>query len=390
MSIGLAEAATEQESQTSEGNTMRALREGIAIDFGMEAVNPEKRSQNAFQEGDTVQFRFSFTDTTTGTPLSGVYPGAWMDFRPADEETNDEMCQLKVEAFVGGSLLAQPELDLNIYYVLALNNDPSITVVDPLFGFGNTKLLDMVMLKSPGEDWVLTPDQGTLFVSMPELDQVAVADTDSWNVVANLDVGPRPSRVALQPDARFLWVGYDEAEPGAGQSGVSVIDASEFTLVKHIPTGKGHHEIAFSDNDRYAFITNERSGTLSIIDIQSLEKIKDVPTGEKPVSVAFSSLSQTVYVVNQGDGSIVAVDAARHEVVARIEAEPGLGQIKFAPGDRLGFVVNPEHDLVHILDASLNRIIQTGDMEDEPEQIAFSDEALKANPSRPWILHPGS
>ena len=31
------------------------------------------------------------------------------------------------------------ELDLNQFYVLALNNDATITVVDPRFGFGGTK-----------------------------------------------------------------------------------------------------------------------------------------------------------------------------------------------------------------------------------------------------------
>ena len=46
-------------------------------------------------------------------------------------------------------LLSRPELDLNTYYVLALNADATITVVDPLFGFGGTKLLALVALPEP-------------------------------------------------------------------------------------------------------------------------------------------------------------------------------------------------------------------------------------------------
>ena len=34
---------------------------------------------------------------------------------------------------------------------LALNEDATISVVDPLFGYGNSKLLTMVFLKSPGD-----------------------------------------------------------------------------------------------------------------------------------------------------------------------------------------------------------------------------------------------
>ena len=69
-----------------------------------------------------------------------------------------------VESIVSGSILSRPELDLNTYYVLALNADATISVVDPLFGYGSSKLLTMVFLKSPGEDWALTADGSRLIM----------------------------------------------------------------------------------------------------------------------------------------------------------------------------------------------------------------------------------
>ena len=57
-------------------------------------------------------------------------------------------------------MLSRPEVDLNVYYVLALNEDATISVVDPLFGYGSSKLLTMVFLHSPGEDWALSADGG--------------------------------------------------------------------------------------------------------------------------------------------------------------------------------------------------------------------------------------
>lgn len=88
--------------------------------------------------------------------------------------------------------------------------------------------------------------------------------------------------------------------------------------------------------------------------------------------VAFSPLSKMAYMVNEGDGTLVVIDGKGPGIVARVQAEPGLGQIRFAPGGRLGFVVNPEKDLVHILDVVTNSIVQTGDVEDGPDQSAFS------------------
>ena len=89
--------------------------------------------------------------------------------------------------------------------------------------------------------------------------------------------------------------------------------------------------------------------------------------------MAFSPLAKMAYITS-GDGAITVIDGSRREIVARIQAEPGLGQIKFAPEGRLGFVVNPSKDVVHILDAATNRIVQTADVEDQPYQVAFSDQ----------------
>lgn len=156
--LGAAGAAGEPSGQEPAAAGHRIVREGIAIEFEMEPVAAPGVLRD-FREGDTVDFRFRITDTHTGTPLSRVYPAAWMDRKPTTEasrsderqrkaiiEDEGETCQDKVEAFIGGSLFAPPELDLNVYYVLALNNDATISVVDSLFGFGTTKLLDMIFL----------------------------------------------------------------------------------------------------------------------------------------------------------------------------------------------------------------------------------------------------
>lgn len=373
--------ASAQEPAGAEGpSPKRITREGIAIDFTMERLDADGQTPR-FREGDTVRFRFDIADVLSETPLSSVYPAAWMDLKPDTEHLNPDACREKVEAFIGGSLLAPPELDLNTYYVLALNDDASISVVDPLFGFGNTKLLDMVFLAAPGEDWLLTPDGSTLFVSMPEADQVAVVDTASWEVTASLDVGPRPGRLELQPDGRYLWVVYEGAREEGGASGVTVVDAEARRVVADVATGRGEHDLVLA-GDRAAFITNRDDGTLSVVDVESLREVAELPVGDEPVAVAHSELGEAVYVVDHA-GGIVVIDAESRKVGPRIEAEPGLTGIFFEPGGRLGFVVNPERDLLHLLDAASNRIVQSGEMEDGPDQVAFSDELA-------YVRHRGS
>ena len=52
----------------------------------------------------------------------------------------------------------------------------------------------------------MSADKRRLYVSMPLVNQVAVIDTNTWKVIANIDAGPKPERIALQHDNRYLWV----------------------------------------------------------------------------------------------------------------------------------------------------------------------------------------
>ena len=353
---------------------------GLGIEL---AIEPVDGTAGPLREGQSARVRLTLTDTLTGTPMSRLYPGAWLDLLgarlPGDPVETD--CSQRVQALIGGSLLSRPEVDLNAYYVLVLNEDATISVVDPLFGYGSSKLLNMVFLKSPGEDWALSSDGRRLFVSMPDVNRVAAVDTASWKVVGEIETPPRPRRIGLQPDGHALWVTRD--------GGVSALDPEGLRTLANIATsatgatGRGGHDLAFSDDSRFVFVTNEEDGTVSVIDAARLAKLRDVATGDRPVSIAWSSQAKRAYVAGARRGTVIAVDGASPKPLARIEAGPGLGRIRFAPGGRLAFVVHPNRNAVHILDAASNRIIQTAEVEAEPDQVTFSDELA-------YVRHRGS
>src|SRR5687767_15178556 len=182
-------------------------REGVEIEFTIEPIK-ESAQPSELMEAKEALVRFKIHDKATKTPLSGVKPAVWLTQRgenPADQT----VCREKVQSFLQGSLRSRPDVDLNAYYLLALNEEANISVIDPLLGFGSSKLLTLVMLKSPGEDWAQKIRDEKLFVSMPLVNQIAVVDTSMWKIVASIEAGLKPVRVRLQPDQRYLWVGND-------------------------------------------------------------------------------------------------------------------------------------------------------------------------------------
>jgi len=355
-------------------------RQGTRVDLQVEHVDPGKRPDSPFEVGENVRVRFKFTETSTDTPIQGASPAAWLDLADPSRRITPQQCVSKVKRLAEGSAFSAPEVDMNGNYVLSMNADPSIMVVDPRFAFGDTRLVAMIPLKAPAEDWVVNADGTRLYVSMPAAGAVAVIDTSSWQLIADLPVQNRPERIALQPDEQYLWVAFGAADD---DSGVAAFTARELKPVARIPIGHGFHHIAFSDDSAYAFVSNPGSGSVSVIDIHNLAKVKDVSTGGNPSWIVWSDLAQAAYASSESDGAIVAIGGAEHNLIARIPADPGLGQIRFAPGGRFALAVNPRNDRVYVVDASVNRIIQTGKLNKEPNQIAFSSKMA-------YVRHRGS
>jgi YVTN family beta-propeller protein len=340
----------------------KIVEQGIAIEF---TVEPLAQNANTIRAAEDVNVKFKVTDTTTGTPVKGLGLSAWISKGLSEKLIEPAQCREKIQSYLTGSLRARPDVDLNSYYVLALNKSPDMSVIDPLLGFGGSKLLTLVMLKSPGEDWLLTRDAEKVFVTLPLINQVAVINTGNWFVETYIDTGIKPTRILVQPDQQYVWV--------ANEGGVTVIDRAKLKVAAKILTGAGRHDVVISSDNRFAFVSNSESGTVSIIDIRKLEKLHDVKVGAEPAALAVSELSKAVYVASQGDGTVTVIEEQSHQVLAQIRTKPGATSIRFALGGRFGFVVNTKQSAVHIFDAASNRLLHEVNIVKSPDQIVFSD-----------------
>lgn len=365
-------AASEPPKPAADDASRRFVKDGVAVDFTVEREGVPVSDAAPLLEGDFAQVRFALTDASTGAPVRNQKPAAWMDVGAgvAGAEAARE-CKDRIAVYMKGLVGIRPLVDLNSYFVAVLNRDPSITVIDPIVSMtGKTSLYATVPLRKSGADWARSFDHKRLFVTMPRAGEVAVVDTDTFRVVANVAAGKAPTRAVLQRDGRHLWVGND-ADDAAG-SGVTVVDAETLKVVAQVATGRGHHELALSADDRFAFVTNRADGTVSVIDAGTFAKVKDVRTGPVPIAVAYSPLSRAAYVADGKDGTITVVDAERHAVVKRIRAKPGLGPMRFTDDGRYALVVNPAEHAVHVVDAADQRLAHTIPVGGKPYQVSFT------------------
>jgi YVTN family beta-propeller protein len=323
-------------------------------------------SPRSLHDGDTIHVQFALRDEATKTPLTGAHPAAWLAPRTRD-------CAANVARFLGGSITERAPVDFNNYYVLALNDDASISVVDPRFSFGGSQLLAMIPLESRGEDWAL--DGNTLYVTQPQAGKVAVIDTTTWKVRATVNA-PHATRVAIHDN--LAWITGDE---------ITVLNNDR--VITRMP-GKA---LAF-DDAHTAFVLAE-SGIVSVDTRDPSSGLRppsprkrgegqrgwwplaplagrgwrEAPgEGQSLVQMAWSSSAQMLYLADPDTGRIVAI--RRGKVAATINATPGFTQLRFA--GRFGFLPNPKANIVQIIDAASNRIVQTADVPDAPDQVTFT------------------
>lgn len=364
--------------------------DGLSVAFAAKpAVDPAGLTEVSFRLVDAA-----------GRPVvPSAPPAVWIGRQAlaASPAGDAPTCEDRIKSYIQGTFDARPEIDLTSYFVLALNDDATISVIDPLNGVaGISQLFAMVLLAGRGEDWVMGNDGKTLFVSMPEIGQVAVVNTDDFEVARNIDVGGTPVRMTLQPDGRSLWVADDPADGAPG--GVTVVDTATFEVIARLDAAPGEHEVVFSgevadahghDSEAtpgpdatttpgsdatttYAFVANRGAGTLAIVDAKRLEMDGTLDVGAPIVALDYASASNAVYVAGEGRDELVVIDATRHEIVGRIETSPGVQALRFAPGGRWGFAVSPANDSVDVIDATTNRVVHTLHIPGAPDRISFS------------------
>jgi len=340
-------------------------REGLSIAFELRAAG-DATGTPAMAHSDATAV-ITVIDAVTGAPVRGLRPLAWMSRRGEDGALDDRACRAKIKGFMAGFLSEVPDVDMNGYLVWTLNDDNTLSVINPQIAFSKTKLRNLVSLSGRAADWALHPDRSRIYVTLPDKGTVAVVDTRRSLALANVPVGERPVRLAVAPDGETVWVGND------GDGTVSVIDTRSNRVVKTLRAGAGHHEVVFAGEGRAAWITGRDGEVVTVIDTATLDVVGEVEVGQGAVSIAASPSARALYVANEARGEVVIVDAARRSVGGRIALKRGLSQVRFEPGGRFAFALNPRANEVAILDTATGGVAHTLGGLETPDAIAFTD-----------------
>ena len=354
-------AAREEEAPAP---VSRVEREGLSIAFTLRPADPREGAAAAF--GDAIA-ELTITDAETGAPVRGLMPLGWMSRRGEGGAPDEGACRAKVKSFMAGLLSARAEVDLNRFLLWTLNEDGTLSAIDPQVAFSRTKLLHVVTLAGRGISFALHPEHESLYVTLGGGRGLAIVDTRRGLVRRNVPVGAEPARVVISPDGRAVWVGND------GDGTVSVLDARSGDARATLRVGPGHHEFAFASGGRAAWITSSGGDSVAVFDTETLESIGEVAVGAGAASIAASDVAGAVHVARGARGEVVFIDSARRAVAGRAALRPGLSAIRFDPGGRFAFALNPGAGEVSLIDAATGAVAHTLAGLPGPDEVTFTD-----------------
>ncbi len=146
-----AKPAKAQSDPVGGESARRVVRNGVVVEF---RIAPSEAGAGAeLQAGKDANVRFAVTDEASGKPIPGVNPGAWMDMAQVIQGqagAAQKSCKEKVSLYMQGTVGIRPMVDLNSYFILTLNAEPSISVVDPVISMaGRTSTLATIRPTAP-------------------------------------------------------------------------------------------------------------------------------------------------------------------------------------------------------------------------------------------------
>jgi len=337
-------------------------RDGLSLSFSFTRGD---EPSGARPRGDG-RAALTITDTATGAPVRDLRLRAWLDERTEGAPAPDDArCRQKVISFASGLLSAQPAADLDGYLVVSLNEDQTISIIDPRIAMTRTKLRNLVSLPGEAADWVSSLDGRSIFVTIPARDGVAEVDVLRGLVRGTIDAGDRPTRIELGKDGHSIWVGND------GDGTVSVLDTGDHTLRKALRVGEGHHEIAFAAGGRRAFLSASGSDALTVVDTERLAPLGEITVGRGVVALAASEEGKVVVAARE-DGELVVIDEETRAVTRRIAIARGAASVAFAPGGRFAWVAQQNAGVVVVLDVSTGSLVRTLPGLAAPDRVTFT------------------
>jgi len=345
----------------------------------------------SFTEGDPISFDGSGDDPQDGTLTGGALVwqsdldgqiGTGGSFTRSDLSPGDHTITLTATDSDGNTGTASVSIAVEsapsgsgLAYVLN-GRSADVSVID----VASNTVVNTIDVGVRPTRIALSPDGATAYIldgNRPGVfddDELAVVDVATGTVEATVAV-PAFSDVAVTPDGEEALV--SGVDPDTSVEVVWVIDLSSNVATDMIPVGNVAGEIAIAPNGALAYVVNRTEHTVSVIDIGARAVSTTIALGGpsdiiNPIGVTFNPDGNTAYVTFTNPDEVGVIDVSSSSVTATISAGDRPVAVDVTPDGSTAYVTNLDSDDVSVIDVASGTVTTTISVGSSPQSVAVS------------------
>lgn len=315
--------------------------------------------------GEDLAVTVSFVNRKTGAPVTGLHVAGWMNLVRNGQVESELPCAARVGLYAQGRVTHRADADLNASRLLTMSRSGAISLIDPQIDFTITQMQSVIQLPGIPADWALSPDQRTLFVSLPMASAIAVIDTATFTLatLVELEKGSLPTTLLPLADGGL-------AVALSGTKAVSILHPK--TGERGAPVAVGGGGVALAEDGTGGVFALSGAGKLVALSAKDGTPVAEaaLPPGEPALAV--SSWNRAVYAGTSG-ADTVSVFAARDLAPrGQVETGPGIARLAAIPGGRGLLAIKRAESRLLLIDAETASVTQDLPTVEEPVEITFS------------------
>ncbi len=163
------------------------------------------------------------------------------------------------------------------------------------------------------------------------------------------------SSIEPSPDGEYIVVGGG-ALGALGVGGVTILDSSDFSIVKEIETKYDVRQVTYSPDEKYIVVVGGGvggvsgvggvGGVVTILDSSDFSIVKEIETKYDVRQVTYSPDEKYIVVVG---GGVTILDSSDFSIVKEIETKYDVRQVTYSPDGKYILVISGAIDVVGIV-----------------------------------------
>ena len=213
----------------------------------------------------------------------------------------------------------------------------------------------------------LDAEHNRLYIAHMNADQLVVFDTQTRQVVANLDDFKRVHGVIAVPEISRIYAS------ATGQHQVAAVDMKTLKTVAKTGPITYPDGLAYAPAVKRIFVSDEHGGVDAVMNTADGKLLTNIPLGGGAGNTVYDPGSGHILVAVHRLNELVAIDPAAMKIVGRY-ALPGIENphgIALDESNRLAFIAGEENHSLAVFDLKTMKLLSVHQVGEDPDVLAF-------------------